>query len=97
MIVSNEPGFYKQGAYGIRIENLLVVIDIDNQIRINKKMLGFETLTVAPIDLSLVERALLSDEEVAWLNFYHSRVFETHSRKLDRINREWLRHATREI
>ena len=97
MIVSNEPGYYKHGAYGIRIENLLVVINIDNQVRTNKKMLGFETLTVAPIDLSLVERALLSSDEAAWLNSYHSRVFDTHNRNLDHINHEWLKHATREI
>ena len=97
MIVSNEPGYYKHGAYGIRIENLLVVINIDNQVRTNKKMLGFETLTVAPIDLSLVERALLSDEEAAWLNSYHSRVFDTHNRNLAHINHEWLKHATRKI
>jgi Xaa-Pro aminopeptidase len=97
MIVSNEPGFYKTGAYGIRIENLLVVIKIDNQVRTNKNMLGFETLTIAPIDLSLVERALLSDDEAAWLNSYHSRIFETHSSNLDHINREWLKHATRKI
>ena len=65
--------------------------------RTNKKMLGFETLTIAPIDLSLVERDLLSDDEAAWLNSYHLRVFDTHNRNLDHINREWLKHATREI
>lgn len=97
MIVSNEPGYYKAGAYGIRIENLLVVTSpamIDGG---ERPMLGFETLTLAPIDLNCVERSLLTEEEAAWLNAYHARVRETLVSGLDETTVEWLRQATRPI
>ncbi len=70
MIISNEPGYYKEGEYGIRIENLVTVIEKENG------NLGFETLTLAPIDKNLINKDLLNDEEVEWLNGYHSRVRE---------------------
>ncbi|MEM7651907.1 MAG: aminopeptidase P family protein [Pseudomonadota bacterium] len=83
MVVSNEPGYYKTGAYGIRIENLVAVvkaIDIESagfsQDGPERTMLSFETLTFAPIDQRLVVRELLSDAEVAWLNAYHAQVRE---------------------
>ena len=97
MIISNEPGYYKTGAYGIRIENLIVVKAIKTVGNNDSSMLGFDTLTIAPIDLALVERSLLSDDEVAWLNFYHSKVFETHKESLKPIDREWLKNATQPI
>ena len=61
------------------------------------QMLGLETLTLAPIDLTLVDRLLLLDHEVTWLNNYHSRVFETHSKHLNQSDREWLKQTTRAI
>lgn len=75
MILSNEPGYYREGAYGIRIENLLLVRDdLPQPDGAETPMLGFETLTLAPIDLRLVDFSLLTAEEQAWLAAYHQRV-----------------------
>ena len=68
MICSNEPGFYKAGAFGIRIENLVVVTDGLEIPGGERKMMGFETITMVPIDLNLVEPGLLTEGERAWLN-----------------------------
>jgi Xaa-Pro aminopeptidase len=92
MILSNEPGYYKAGAYGIRIENLLLVEK--RKQGIEKPLLGFETLTFAPIDLRLVEPALLSFEEIAWLNGYHASVREKIGSELAAVERDWLEQAT---
>ncbi len=73
MIVSNEPGYYKTGAYGIRIENLIAVETVDLP-GAEREMLGFETLTLAPIDQALIDRSLLTAAEIAWLDGYHARV-----------------------
>ena len=73
MILSNEPGFYHAGHWGIRIENLVVVEEREIA-GAEREMLGFETITLAPIDLALVEPKLLDREEIAWLNAYHARV-----------------------
>lgn len=77
MIVSNEPGYYKSGAYGIRIENLLVVVEEEARDGEERPMLAFETLTLAPLDRRLIETALLTPEEHHWVNAYHQRVRET--------------------
>ncbi|MBU6299127.1 MAG: aminopeptidase P family protein [Alphaproteobacteria bacterium] len=95
MIVSNEPGYYKAGEYGIRIENLVVVREIPTMPE--RKMMEFETITLAPIDLGLVEVSLLTAEERDWLNAYHARVRETLSRLVDDETRVWLEKATRAI
>ena len=97
MIVSNEPGYYKPGGFGIRIENLLVVTPPAAIEGGERPMMGFETLTLAPIDLALVEKALLTEEEVAWLNAYHARVREALADGLDAETRAWLETATRAI
>ncbi len=97
MIVSNEPGFYKTGEYGIRIENLVVVTEAKEVAGGERKMMEFETITLAPIDLELVERSLLTEEEIAWLNAYHARVRETLSPLVDEETRHWLVRATRAI
>ncbi len=76
MIISNEPGYYKTGAYGIRIENLVAVTGIDPPSGAEREMYGFETLTLAPIDLRLVVPSLLDETEVNWLDSYHLRVRE---------------------
>ncbi|MBX3454060.1 aminopeptidase P family protein [Ferrovibrio sp.] len=96
MILSNEPGYYKEGAYGIRIENLVLVEEREIPGG-DRQMLGFETLTLAPIDLALIERNLLSQEEVAWLNAYHARVRETLGGQVDAETAGWLEQATRAI
>jgi Xaa-Pro aminopeptidase len=94
MILSNEPGYYKAGAYGIRIENLLAVQPCTEQPEPERPMLVFETLTLAPIDLTLVEPALLTNAELAWLNAYHQRVRDTLTPLLDTESAAWLAAAT---
>ena len=98
MIISNEPGFYKQGAFGIRIENLEVVTEprmIDGG---ERPMMGFECLTLAPIDRRCVDVALLSKVELAWLNAYHARVAAALSDGfLESAERKWLQAATKPI
>jgi Xaa-Pro aminopeptidase len=92
MILSNEPGYYKAGAYGIRIENLLLVER--RKAGIEKPLLGFETLTFAPIDLRLVAPKLMTPEEIAWLNEYHAQVREKIGPLIDTAERKWLDQAT---
>ncbi|MBI1339969.1 M24 family metallopeptidase [bacterium] len=74
MVVSNEPGYYKTGAYGIRIENLQVVTEAKPIAGGERPMMGFETLTLAPLDRRLIETGLLSEQEWTWVNRYHGRV-----------------------
>jgi Xaa-Pro aminopeptidase len=97
MIVSNEPGYYKTGAYGIRIENLVVVTPCAELAGAEREMLCFETLTLAPIDRALVAPALLTREETAWLDAYHERVRETLTPLLDAETAAWLAQATRPV
>jgi Xaa-Pro aminopeptidase len=99
MICSNEPGYYKTGEYGIRIENLVVVKEASAIPGGEKKMLGFETITMAPIDLELVEPALLTQEERAWLNAYHASVRAAVGTLLagDKAASAWISRATRAI
>ena len=97
MVVSNEPGYYKTGAYGIRIENLVAVIESAKRPGEERDMLEFETLTLAPIDLALVEPSLMTAAEVAWLDAYHARVRETHGPKADAETAAWLDSATRPL
>ncbi|NUT00149.1 MAG: aminopeptidase P family protein [Sphingomonas sp.] len=89
MILSNEPGYYKTGAYGIRIENLVLVVDkpVDGA---EKETLGFETLTFAPIERRLVDVSMLSDAELEWLNDYHAEVLEKIGRRLEGEDKTWL-------
>ncbi|HEU4519145.1 MAG TPA: aminopeptidase P family protein [Microvirga sp.] len=96
MMLSNEPGFYKVGEYGIRIENLILVErrDIPGG---DRDMMGFETLTLAPIDLRLVDPSLMNADEIAWLDAYHRRVCETLGPDLDGETRAWLDAATRPL
>ncbi|MCC7275196.1 MAG: aminopeptidase P family protein [Alphaproteobacteria bacterium] len=95
MIVSNEPGFYAPGAFGIRIENLVTVIPVD--FPGGRSMLGFETLTLAPIDRALVDPALLAPAERAWLDAYHGRVRSELTPRVDAETAAWLAEATRPL
>jgi len=97
MIVSDEPGYYKTGAYGIRIENLVVVTRINAEEGVERALLGFETLTLAPIDRALVEPSLLDPGEIAWLDAYHARVRAELAPLLDGPTAQWLAEATRPI
>jgi len=89
MILSNEPGYYEAGAYGIRTENLVLVVPRDEA----GAWLGFETLTFAPIDRTLVEPALLSPDEIAWWNSYHARTLALLAPQLDGAALAWLQAA----
>jgi len=92
MILSNEPGYYKTGEYGIRIENLVLVVDkaIEGA---EKEMLGFETLTFAPIERRLIVKAMLSAQELEWLNGYHAQVLAKIGPLLEGEDRAWLERA----
>ena len=96
MMLSNEPGFYKAGHWGIRIENLILVEkrDIKNA---EREMYGFETLSFAPIDLNLVETSLLTAEERAWLNAYHAKTRIIVAPYCDAETLKWLEAATRAV
>ncbi len=89
MILSNEPGYYKAGEYGIRIENLILVVDhvVPGA---EQAMLCFETLTFAPIERNLIEPSLLDFDERAWVNGYHAQVLEVLGPGLDPEHRKWL-------
>ncbi len=96
MLLSNEPGFYKAGEYGIRIENLVIVQE-DRRPGDLEPMLAFETVTLAPIDLRLVEPALMTAPEIAWLDAYHARVRDAHAPHLEGAALAWLLDATRSL
>ena len=93
MILSNEPGYYKAGEYGIRIENLILTEEraIDGA---EKAMLGFETLTFAPYDRALIDISLLDSGEIAWIDAYHARVCAIVGPQLDGPAAAWLERAT---
>jgi Xaa-Pro aminopeptidase len=97
MIVSNEPGYYKAGAYGIRIENLLLVTEPENLPGGEREVMSFETLTLVPIDRRLVAPEMLSPSELDWLNAYHARVAEIIGPELGPQDRAWLDGATAPI
>ncbi|QNM82390.1 aminopeptidase P family protein [Sphingomonas sabuli] len=92
MILSNEPGYYKSGEYGIRIENLVLVVEHPVEGG-DKDTLGFETLTFVPIDKSLIDASMLSDGERRWLNDYHAQVVEKIAPQLQGDDLAWLKDA----
>ncbi len=92
MILSNEPGYYKVGHYGIRIENLVLVEERTIK-GAERPMLGFETLTFCPIDRRLIKSALLTETETQWLNGYHARVWKILSPRVDPETKAWLKAA----
>ena len=93
MIVSNEPGHYKEGVYGIRIENLLVITPPTIPEGGDRTMLGFETLTYVPIDRHLILPELLTEGERYWLNTYHAEVFEKINSLVSADTLTWLESA----
>jgi Xaa-Pro aminopeptidase len=92
MICSNEPGYYKEGEYGIRIENLVLVVRIDIP-GAEKEMLGFETLTFAPVDRQLIDTSLLDAVELRWIDDYHRAVLKQAATRIDGDVLEWLTQA----
>jgi Xaa-Pro aminopeptidase len=94
MILSNEPGYYRADAYGIRLENLILVTEGPAAAEAEKPVNAFETLTLAPIDMRLIEPGMLTAEEMLWLDAYHSRVREHIAPLVDLSTRAWLLAAT---
>jgi Xaa-Pro aminopeptidase len=97
MILSNEPGYYKTGAYGIRTENLVLVTAAPEPAGAEKPLNAFETLTLAPIDRRLIDTRLLTAKERAWVDSYHARVREEIGPLLDAPTQSWLDAATRPL
>jgi Xaa-Pro aminopeptidase len=97
-ILSNEPGYYATGKYGIRIENLVLVVQDDKLSQQDRPWFAFETLTLCPIDTSLLDVSLLTSQERQWLNDYHKRVAKTLMPLLgDAGDRRWLKSACKAV
>ena len=96
MILSNEPGYYKQGEYGIRIENLVLVEERDIA-GAEGRYFGFETLTFAPIDKALVDVSLLNAGELSWWHDYHAKVLQIVSPQLDGEALAWVKQACAQL
>ena len=97
MILSNEPGYYKTARFGIRTENLVLVIAAPEPPGAEKPLNAFETLTLAPIDRRLIEARMLTSKERHWLDSYHARVQETLAPLVEAETRVWLEAATRPV
>lgn len=97
MIISNEPGYYKQGAFGIRIENLVIVSETPRGDGEEREMYAFETITFCPIDTSVIHVPLLSDAEMEWLNAYHAEVRSKLASELEGADHAWLLSATEPV
>ncbi len=94
MLISNEPGYYKEGGYGIRLENVVLVTELTDIAGGDRPMMGFETLTLAPFDRSLIDIDMLSPQELAWVNGYHARVHAVLAPRVDTLSAIWLQTAT---
>jgi Xaa-Pro aminopeptidase len=97
MILSNEPGYYREGEYGIRLENLVLVTQPAQIEGGTRAMMGFETLTLVPFDRRLIDPDVLTREELAWLNVYHAEVRGKIEPLLKKADQTWLRRATAPI
>jgi len=93
--MSNEPGLYREGEYGIRTENMIVCVE--KETTAFGKFLGFETLTLCPIDTSLIDKNLLNKKEIDWLNSYHKKVREELKPLLSDELQTFLEDLTRQI
>lgn len=97
MVCSNEPGFYKTGEYGMRIETMIHVVADEQQSTTDFEFYKFETITLCPVDTRLVDKTLLNDEEIEYFNAYHQRVYDELSKHFRGKELEWLKQATRPI
>ncbi len=95
MFTSNEPGFYKEGAYGIRIENLILTIEVEKNDY--GTFYGFETLTLFPIETDMIANEMLTKEEVVWLNKYHKKVYKNIAPALQPAEKKWLKEKCKSI
>jgi Xaa-Pro aminopeptidase len=95
MVITNEPGVYREGEYGVRIENILKVVEVEqNEFG---TFYGFETITLAPIATNALDLSMLDQAELDWLNHYHSRVYQALSPFLDTQDKNWLQRTTQLI
>ena len=94
MIISNEPGYYKAGEFGIRLENLVLVVLANTHGSLSREWFGFETLTMVPFDRNLIDQSLLTDKEIQWVNAYHQRVRETINPLVNSSTYKWLQLVT---
>jgi len=97
MIVSNEPGYYKEGHYGIRIENLVLITEAERADGGDKDTMGFETLTLVPIDRRLIAKEMLTPDEVRWIDGYHATVAAMIGPEVDAPTQRWLEAATKPL
>ncbi|MBN2199978.1 MAG: aminopeptidase P family protein, partial [Candidatus Aminicenantes bacterium] len=97
MITSIEPGFYREDRFGVRIENLALVVADESRSSADGKYMTFKTLSLCPIDIPALNLKLLTPREIAWLNAYHARVRKALTPLLDRVEAEWLTRATRRL
>ena len=97
MIVSNEPGYYKTGAYGIRIENLQYVTPPERISGGEREMLGFETLTLAPLHKEMIAAELLSAKDIAYIDDYHAKVWSEISPRVEGDVKSWLKKACKPL
>lgn len=95
MIITNEPGFYLNGQYGIRIENTLLCVHHKNSDF--GKFLAFETISYCPIDLNLIDKNMLSEKEIKWINDYHKKTYKLLSANANKLLKNWLKEKTKEI
>ena len=96
MIITNEPGVYREGKHGIRTENTMVVVK-DTYSEEFGEFYKFDTISLCPIDLEGLDISLLNEEEKAWLSNYHKKVYDLLSPYLDEEEKEFLKNETREI
>jgi Xaa-Pro aminopeptidase len=97
MILSIEPGYYREGAYGIRLENLVLVTEPEEITGGEQAMMRFTPLTLAPFDKRLIDQDLLTKAELKWVNGYHRTVWKTIGAELKGPEKAWLKDATRAI
>ena len=97
MIISNEPGYYKEGAYGIRIENLVLTGEAERPAGGDREVMAFETLTLVPIDRCLIAKEMLTPDELSWINTYHAGVLREIGPEVDGETLRWLEAATRPL
>ena len=97
MVVTIEPGIYLENQFGIRLENVVLVVEDKKNSTGYSNFYMFETLTLCPIDLNLVRRDVLQQEDIDWLNAYHNKVRKILSPLLNRVEKEWLDKATQPI
>jgi len=96
MVTSNEPGIYREGQYGIRIENLIVTQEYQKTKEFGT-FYNFETITLCPIDTTPIAKKLLTKKEIRWLNNYHKMVYNKLKKHLNKEEKAWLKDKTKPI